>query len=204
MKKVLFTLLFVLYSSFLSFYIYAKPPSASSITIQSQLTQLIQLIQQREAIMKDVAAFKYNHNLSPYDAKRERVILTHIEKQFDNHKKSAAILINTQILMDISKQIEAYWINFWKTHLTIKPIAQHNLQQIRTIITVTDQKITNLIKQIQTQNHFDKLSSNKNNKKFNFYQVIYHLIDQKFKLKEVDVIYNKMLASSLVQVININ
>ncbi|QIX55534.1 chorismate mutase [Piscirickettsia salmonis] len=103
MKKVLFTLLFVLYSSFLSFYIYAKPSSASSITIQSQLTQLIQLIQQREAIMKDVAAFKYNHNLSPYDAKRERVILTHIEKQFDNHKKSAAILINTQILMDISK-----------------------------------------------------------------------------------------------------
>ncbi|WP_196214384.1 chorismate mutase [Piscirickettsia salmonis] len=179
------------------------------MTIQSQqrITQLIQLIQQREAIMKDVAAFKYNHNLSPYDAKRERVVLTHIEKQLDNHKKSAAILINTQILMDISKQIEAYWINSWKTHLTIKPIAQHNLQQIRNIITVTDQKITNLIKQIQTKNRFDKLYSNKNNKNnknFNFYQVIYHLIGQEFKLKEVDIVYKKMLAFSLVKVININ
>ncbi|QHS29111.1 hypothetical protein GW537_08315 [Piscirickettsia salmonis] len=109
--------------------------------------------------------------------------------------------------MDISKQIEAYWINSWKTHLTIKPIAQHNLQQIRNIITVTDQKITNLIKQIQTKNRFDKLYSNKNNKNnknFNFYQVIYHLIGQEFKLKEVDIVYKKMLAFSLVKVININ
>ncbi|OAJ34097.1 chorismate mutase [Piscirickettsia salmonis] len=194
MKKVLFALLFALYSS--SFCIYAKPSSTLSTTTQSQqlITQLIQLIQQREAVMKDVAAFKYNHNLSPYDAKRERVVLTHIEKQLDNHQKSVAILINRQILMDISKQIEAYWINFWKMHLTIKPIAQHNLQQIRNIITATDQKITNLIKQIQTQI--------RNN--INFSQEIYQTIDQEFKLKEINIVYKKMLASSLAQVININ
>ncbi|ODN41711.1 chorismate mutase [Piscirickettsia litoralis] len=105
MKKVLVVFILVLCSPF----VYSK-----NLDQSTRPQQLIQLIQQREAVMKDVAAFKFNRGISPYDAQRERAVLSNIEKQMGHSKNSAAVLVNAQILMDVSKQIEAYWMDYWE------------------------------------------------------------------------------------------
>ncbi|ODN41712.1 hypothetical protein BGC07_00325 [Piscirickettsia litoralis] len=79
------------------------------------------------------------------------------------------------------------WIIGKKNH--IKPIAQHDLKQVRRIITTTDKKMTALIHQMQAS---PKPISE---------QAIAEVFTKEFTLKGVPDIYKKMLAHSLGQML---
>lgn len=107
MKKIFFCGMF----SFLCAPAFAKCHS-------NNLSPVVSLMAERASIMKAVAANKwYNtpkHQAVAYSAKQEIHVLNqayNIAKE--NKLDPLSVMIFSQIQMDISKQIETYWINYW-------------------------------------------------------------------------------------------
>ena len=103
--------------------------------------QLFCLISQREQLMKNVAAYKYLRQQSAYASTQELKVLkkTGVEAKY-NGLPVTDVQIYSQILMDISKQIQSYWFAYWRDHKQT-PVAPPSLAQIRQQIQEIDKNI---------------------------------------------------------------
>jgi chorismate mutase len=83
-----------------------------------KINPVVSLIGQRAGMIKAVAAYKWyhapDHQATPYSAQREIKVLASVNSLAKKQDiDPLSLLIFTQIQMDISKQIETYWINYW-------------------------------------------------------------------------------------------
>ncbi len=102
---------------FASLIITAFGAQADTCDLQA-LQQPLQLMAQRAQIMKQVAATKWyntpNHQAAAYGAIQEVKVLQNAEILADQMGVDPwRLLVFVQVQMDLSKQIEAYWINYW-------------------------------------------------------------------------------------------
>jgi len=82
-----------------------------------QLDQLFNLMSQRGNLMRGVAAYKYMEKSSIYDANQElKLLQTSLDIADANQLNADKLMVFVQIQMDLSKQIENYWIQYWKAH----------------------------------------------------------------------------------------
>lgn len=82
----------------------------------SSINETINLIAMRASLMKNVASCKFsmNHQMSAYSAKQELLVLHNAQEVAEkNHFNTNSFLLFIQIQMDLSKQIETYWIDHW-------------------------------------------------------------------------------------------
>lgn len=103
--------------------------------------------------MKPVAIIKYrnNANASPYDAAQEVRVLKAVEAQAVALNLPGYGMLNfAQIQMDLSKQIEAYWILRWKNKQEGVPKAVEGLPALRKKINIVDGVLYPAIKAAQS------------------------------------------------------
>lgn len=118
----------------------------------SPAEQLSCLIYQRERLMKDVAAHKYLNNNPLFDASQElRVLRKAIQNSHHHQLPAVEVTLYAQILMDISKQIQAYYWIQWQQQQLPPPLAAPSIHQIRQQIGMIDAKIIDQFKQIRQQ-----------------------------------------------------
>ncbi|MGK7874890.1 MAG: hypothetical protein AB4426_16790 [Xenococcaceae cyanobacterium] len=112
-------------------------------------SQLFCLIYQREQLMKNVAAYKYLQQQSSYVSTQELKVLkkTGVEAK-SNGLPVTDVQLYSQILMDISKQIQEYWFAYWREHKQT-PVAPSSLTQIRQHIQEIDSNIIVIFVQIR-------------------------------------------------------
>lgn len=96
---------------------------AFAVCHSDTLSGAVSLIAKRASIMKEVAASKWynapDHQAVAYSAKQEISVLNHAYNVAKENKLNPlSIMIFSQIQMDISKQIETYWINYWNNPKT--------------------------------------------------------------------------------------
>ena len=126
--------------------------NAQADTCHTQLLQQpIQLMAQRAQIMKQVAAYKWynapNHQATAYSAGQEVKVLQGTQALAKQLRLPTwALLVFVQIQMDLSKQIEAHWIQYWNLPSTPsdqKPTAKTlvDLSQLRQQITKIDSQL---------------------------------------------------------------
>ena len=116
--------------------------------------QLFNLIAKRTSYMQTVAANKYlavpRGNI--YDAPQELKVLQNAQTQASNEQlESNVFLPFTQIQMDLSKQIQAYWFSYWRQYPQMAPKSGQyaNLATVRQQIkTIDDQLYPQLAKLI--------------------------------------------------------
>ncbi len=122
---------------------------------------------QRAALMKDVAAYKWieNHNATAYNASQEIKVLNSVKSiAIKNHFNVDSVFVFAQIQMDLSKQIENYWLNYWNNPNTppIKKPTKNNvisLSKLRTKIIAIDSKLFPAIK--DSLKHIHQMKSHK-------------------------------------------
>ena len=115
-----------------------QPIPTHCATKTKPVTCLFQLIQQRECLMKAVAANKYIHHGSVYDAAQEIKVLLNVANKAKKAQLNATDLqVFAQVQTDLSKQIESYWMNYWKT-ADRKPTPSKTLAQLRKNIITLD------------------------------------------------------------------
>ena len=103
---------------------------------------VFKLMQQRATLLKDVAANKYVSKSSPYDTKQELSVLTNVSQLADNlNLEKYSLLSFAQIQMDLSKQIEQFWLNSWQKSPESFPKKYLDLATIREQIKLIDQQI---------------------------------------------------------------
>ncbi len=135
-----------------------------------------EIIAQRENLMQYVAANKWLSNktqsVTAYNAQQEIAVLTQIYNNAKQYKLAPySTMLFSQILMDVSKQIEAYWLTYWNnsaTSLSVKPHQKPlvSLKQLRSQIKSIDKQLLLLFTQhaanlpqcsaSQIQNAFNK------------------------------------------------
>ena len=82
------------------------------------LTIPMQLMAQRAAMIKQVAAYKWyhahQHHATPYRAERELVVLQNAQQIAKQQGLNPyKLMVFVQVQMDLSKLIESYWIEHW-------------------------------------------------------------------------------------------
>jgi len=151
MRKYVFItvmLLFVLIAFITNFPVISTPINyETALAVKSfsssQLTsanRLWCLLHERESLMKQVAANKYPKRKPIYDGVRELEVLSHVaaiakKKQLPLRDMQ----LYSQIVMDVSRQIQQYWFNSWGKQKTIA--AKMSLNQIRESIDKIDAAI---------------------------------------------------------------
>ena len=98
------------------------------------------LLYERERLMKEVAANKYPKKKPIYDGVRELEVLKKIAAI--SSKKQLPIRdmqLYSQIVMDVSRQIQEYWFDSWEKQKITKPLL--SLNQIRERIDQIDKAI---------------------------------------------------------------
>lgn len=115
---------------FCSFGVFSQQCSVSGTVLS-----LAKQIALRASYMKEVAAIKYKAygaQISPYSAEQEIKVLRSVEKVADELKlPQDKLMMYAQIQMDLSKQIEAYWIEAWRNHSSKIPATPETLEQVR-------------------------------------------------------------------------
>ena len=157
-------------------------------TIESPSTvSLINLLNQRFALIEQVAANKRDNIDSVYDANREKQVLENAKYEAElNHLDVQRVLQFAQIMMDVSKQLEYAYIMHWQAkHIT--PKVKYSLTQIRGKLLAIDSEIATQLKQLVKQKE-----------KFNLNSQSYK---QAIKLPSSLGLYQSMLLSSLTEVI---
>ena len=109
------------------------------------LTPLIQDMANRAALMQSVAAIKWshvtNHKATAFDAAQEIKVLNAAQAAAEKyHLNVPGILVFAQIQMDLSTQIEAYWLNQWTSKQPSKA-SMIPLRMLREKITQLDTDI---------------------------------------------------------------
>ena len=123
-----------------------------SLTKLSPAEQLSCLIYQRERLMKDVAADKYLNNNPLFDASQELRVLRIAVQNSQNHElPSVEVTLYAQILMDISKQIQAYYWIQWQQQQQTPPLTAPPIHKTRQQIKIIDTNIIDQFKQIRQQ-----------------------------------------------------
>ena len=145
--------------------------------------KILDLMHEREAVMKDVAAYKFKKNISVYSASRENSILQ--EVKIKNLKKRLRYMTYLQVSMDASKQIESYWIHYW-SQKGIKPQPHKNLKQIRNEINRIDKKLAKLYE----KSKFSKMD----------YKHFYKRYERNFNVKGLNKTYKELFMYNLYQV----
>ncbi len=116
----------------------------------STANQLWCLIYERERLMKEVAANKYPKKKPIYDGVRELAVLNNIGTIAKKNKLPVREMqLYSQIVMDVSRQIQQYWFDLWKNESTT---AKLSLNQIRQRIDGIDRGIVNNFVLIQGSN----------------------------------------------------
>lgn len=112
----------------------------------SDYNQLLNSIAKRTSYMQAVAANKYltipQGNI--YDAPQELKVLQNAQQQAHQLQlESNTLLQFTQIQMDLSKQIQAYWFNYWQKNpqFAPKPGQYPDLVTVRSQIKTIDEQI---------------------------------------------------------------
>ncbi len=105
---------------------------------------VFKLMNYRAILLKDVAANKYKNQQSVFDAAQELKILQQVytyaeELSIENY----SLMQYAQIQMDLSKQIEQYWLNLWQSNPLLAPKdgQYKNLKYIRQQIQILDKQI---------------------------------------------------------------
>ena len=112
--------------------------------------QLSCLIYQREQLMKYVAADKYLRYNPIFDASQElRVLGRAGKKAQDNELPVIDVTLYAQILMDISKQIQGYYLAQWKERQQTPPLDAPTVNEIRQQIGEIDEAIINKFGEIR-------------------------------------------------------
>ncbi len=100
------------------------------------------LIYERERLMKEVAAIKYPKKKPIYDGVRELAVLNNIGIiARKNELPVREMQLYSQIVMDVSRQIQQYWFDLWKKQEVTT--AKLSLNQIRQRIDQIDEAIVN-------------------------------------------------------------
>lgn len=110
----------------------------------SQLDSLFKSIANRNGYMQAVAANKYAAHKNIYDADQElKVLKTSQQIGHQNNLPVSQIMLYTQIQMDLAKQIEAHWFNYWEINPDKRPDSKsvQNLESLRTQIRDVDSKL---------------------------------------------------------------
>jgi len=100
------------------------------------------LLYEREKLMKEVAAnkYQYQHKKPIYDGARELEVLS---KVADNAQKKQLpvrdVQLYAQIVMDVSRQIQQHWFDVWEEQESLPPTL--SLNQIRERIDQIDTAI---------------------------------------------------------------
>ncbi|NEQ64075.1 MAG: hypothetical protein F6K21_00845 [Symploca sp. SIO2D2] len=100
------------------------------------------LLYEREKLMKEVAAnkYQYQHKKPIYDGARELDVLS---KVADNAQKKQLpvrdVQLYAQIVMDVSRQIQQHWFDVWEEQESLPPTL--SLNQIRERIDQIDTAI---------------------------------------------------------------
>lgn len=121
--------------------------------VAQNLGDAINQMAKRAKLMKLVAASKWyqNPDQSVYDAQQEVKVLQNTQQVAKQYKFDApALQVFVQIQMDVSKQIEYYWIAYWNDPETPEDQLPKkkdiiSLDKLRTEITQIDQKLFLLI-----------------------------------------------------------
>ena len=118
-------------------------PVASCYSVQdAPANRLWCLLYQREQLMKEVAANKYEYqNRKPiYDGIRELEVLNKVANNAKKeHLPLRDVQLYAQIVMDVSRQIQQYWFDLWEQQEI--PPAKLSLNQIREHIDQIDAAI---------------------------------------------------------------
>lgn len=118
--------------------------------------QLFNLIAKRTSYMQTVAANKYlaARQGNIYDAPQELKVLQNAQMQARNQQLESNVFLSfTQIQMDLSKQIQAYWFSYWQQNPQQAPKSGQyaDLATVRQQIkTIDDQLYPQLAKLIAT------------------------------------------------------
>ncbi|MEO1432592.1 MAG: chorismate mutase [Cyanobacteria bacterium J06632_19] len=108
----------------------------------SSANRLWCLIYERERLMKEVAANKYPQKKPIYDGVRELAVLNNIATiAKKNQLPVREMQLYSQIVMDVSRQIQQYWFDLWKKQEVTT--AKLSLNQIRQRIDQIDEAIVN-------------------------------------------------------------
>lgn len=153
-------------------------------------TCLFQYIHQRECLMQAVAAVKYQHHQPIYDANQENTVLLNTQKNAEKyHLNPIQLQIFSQIQMDLSKQIESYWITRWESQHLSPPKPSMKLIDLRKTIAQLDQlTLSALIKSLPT------LQNPKN------YDTLSDQLTQSLNLPGAPPTYRLMLLTTLTQI----
>ncbi len=121
-----------------------------NLTELSAAEQLSCLIYQRERLMKDVAADKYLNNQALFDATRELKVLRKTVSSAQDHELPVMeVTLYAQVLMDISKHIQAdYWLQ-WQQQPQKAPVNAPSLEETRRQIGELDAQIIGKFKQMR-------------------------------------------------------
>jgi len=135
-KKQYIKIILIILIFFLDFSAYANQSSAQNIN------RLIDLINQRLSLIKEVAAQKSEHINEIYAPEREQVVLVHTKNLARRYDLSVPkLLVYSQIMMDTAKQLEYYNINQWKKANDLPHIKNNNLKEIRLKLLAIDKEI---------------------------------------------------------------
>ncbi len=134
------------------------PIASQAITLcqPDQAKPVFNLMIERSKKMKDVAATKFVHQQAIYDATQEEAVLhkcVEVAKRFNLSVEKFQIFV--QLQMDFSKQIQSYWIKFWKTHPKEAPKREEiqPIEQLRAQIGEIDLQLYSTISQFMKATH---------------------------------------------------
>ena len=171
----------------ISLLIFLYTPSHAQAIESLSTVKLINLLKQRFSLIEQVAANKRENIGSVYDANREKQVLENAKCEAQlNHLDVQSVLQFTQIMMDVSKQLEYAYIMHWQAK-RITPKVTYSLTQIRGKLLAIDAEIATQLKQLVKQKEA-----------FNFNSQSYK---QAIKLPGSLGLYQSMLLSSLTEVI---
>lgn len=111
--------------------------------------KVFQLMGKRASYMESVAAYKFFEKGNVYDSVQEISVLNNTQILANTYGLNRQSLLNfTQIQMDLSKQIEQYWIKYWQLNPSRQPDKKSiiPLAQLRQQIKVIDNQLYPAIK----------------------------------------------------------
>ncbi|MBV1881857.1 MAG: gamma subclass chorismate mutase AroQ [Pseudomonadales bacterium] len=90
-------------------------PQTKSQTNNTELDQLLDLVNQRLSLMKDVAAYKFANNIAIENKQREIVVLrSAMSKSQQNQLQPQSVESFFRLQIQIAKEIQHHWIEHWK------------------------------------------------------------------------------------------
>lgn len=103
---------------------------------------VFELMAKRAMLLKDVAANKYKNKQGVYNPEQElRVLKAAIIQAKKRHLDTTKVMEYSQIQMDMSKQIEAYWVELWQNNPKTFPTKYQRLGVVRRQIKAIDEEI---------------------------------------------------------------